>query len=287
MEAIAIPARLSHLNAVDLVTTFNEYVLTPFLGHEPVMSMGRRIIATWIFLYLGSLAIYFFFGGLDYLVYFYLLGNRLHGEAYLNTMDVRREIRMSVISLLIMSGMSTPAEILIQLGYSKEYTDPAQYGYMYLLVSPLLFIAFSDCIIYFIHRALHTRWLYRHVHKPHHSFVNTSPFAAFAFHPVDGYMQGVSYHIFVFLFPFHSAVHLVSLVAVSMWTINIHDRVTFGIPGVNGAAHHTIHHTTYKSNYGQYFTLWDKLCGTFRDPRLWKKQGAPTLTEKQVYGKDA
>lgn len=287
MEAIGITARLSQVSALELIAAFDQHVFAPALGAQEQMSLARRALATWIFLYIGSLLVYFLFASLDYFVYYYLLAKRLHPPTVLKTLDVRREIFMSVTSLLVMSAMSTPAEILIQLGYSKEYTDPALYGYPYLIISPLLFIAFSDCIIYFIHRALHTRWLYRHVHKPHHSFINTSPFAAFAFHPVDGYMQGVSYHIFVFLFPFHSAVHLVSLIAVSMWTINIHDRVNFAIPGINGAGHHTIHHTTYKSNYGQYFTLWDQICGTFRDPRLWKKQGAPTLTEKQVYGKNA
>lgn len=287
MEVLGISARASHICGNDLVTAFNNNVLSLILGSQPTMTLTRRFVATWIFLYVGAIAVYFTFASFDYFIYYVLLGKRIHGEALLKTLNIRREISMSVKSLILMSAMSAPAEILIQFGYSKEYTDPAEYGYLYLILSPLLFIAFSDCIIYFIHRALHTRWLYRHVHKPHHSFVNTSPFAAFAFHPVDGYMQGVSYHIFVFLFPFHSVVHLLSLVAVSMWTINIHDRVNFAIPGVNGAGHHTIHHTTYKSNYGQYTILWDSLFGTYRDPLLWKKQGAPTLSEKQVYGKDS
>lgn len=289
MEAILIPAKLTNFNGVDLVLATDRLLLQPFLGiiGDDGMSLGRRVVATWIFLYAGALLIYFLFGGFDFLVYHVILGKRLHGPDYLKTVDLKREIRMSVKSLFVMSGMSVPAEILIQLGYSKEYNDMYEYGLPYLIISPLLFIAFSDCMIYFVHRALHTRFLYKHIHKPHHSFINTTPFAAFAFHPVDGYMQGIAYHIFVFLFPMNSFVHLVSLACVSMWTINIHDRVSFGIPGINGAGHHTIHHTTYKSNYGQYFTFWDKLCGTFRDPALWRKQGAPVLSEKQVYGKDS
>lgn len=287
MEAILISSKLGSINGVQLVEAVDHAVFVGLLGADAEISLLRRVLSTWLFLYAGALLVYFIFGGLDFLVYFKLFGDRLHGKNYLKTTDIRREIRMSVRSLAVMSLFSVPAEILIQLGYSKEYTDARQYGIAYLILSPVLFILFSDCIIYFVHRALHTRMLYRHIHKPHHSFINTTPFAAFAFHPVDGYMQGVAYHIFVFVFPFHAAVHLVSLVAVSMWTINIHDRVSFGIPGVNGAGHHTIHHTTYKSNYGQYFTLWDQLCGTFRDPATWKKQGAPTLSEKQVYGKDS
>lgn len=287
MEAIGVVSRISSISGTQMVLQFDDKIFAPFLGHQSDLGIVRRFFVTWLFLYIGSLVVYFLFGTLDYIIYYIWLGDHFQSPSPDKKPNVAREISMSVKSLIVMSGFSTPAEVLIQLGYSKEYTDPAQYGYLYLIVSPLLFILFSDCVIYFIHRALHSRLLYRHIHKPHHSFVHTSPFAAFAFHPVDGYMQGVSYHIFVFLFPFHAAVHLVSLVVVSMWTINIHDRVTWGIPGLNGAAHHTIHHTTYKSNYGQYFTLWDKLCGTFRDPHAWKDQGAPSLTEKQVYGKHA
>jgi lathosterol oxidase len=37
-------------------------------------------------------------------------------------------------------------------------------------------------------------------------------------------------------------------------------------PFINGAAHHTIHHLYFNFNFGQYFTIWDRLGGTHRDP---------------------
>ena len=282
MEALGVVARLANLNTHDIIHVISDY-LQPIFPSD-ALTLPRRFLVTWLFLYVGSLLIYFFFGAIDYLLYFRLLSKRqppMRGSPP----DIPREIRMSVLSLAVMSAMSTPAEVAVQLGYGKVYYHPAQYGYLYLAISPFLFLAFSDFLIYFIHRGLHHPSIYKYIHKPHHSFINTSPFAAFAFHPMDGYMQGMSYQVFIFFLPFHSAVHLISLVVVSCWTINIHDRITLGIPGVNGAAHHTIHHTTFKSNYGQYTTVWDRLCGTYRDPVIWQKSGSPELTEKQVYGK--
>lgn len=35
---------------------------------------------------------------------------------------------------------------------------------------------------------------------------------------------------------------------------------------VNGSAHHSDHHTAYNYNYGQYFTLWDRIGGSYRHP---------------------
>lgn len=52
-------------------------------------------------------------------------------------------------------------------------------------------------------------------------------------------------------------------VFVNFWTVSIHDNegVYSGVI-LNGAEHHTIHHRKFIYNYGQYFTLWDRLCGT-------------------------
>ena len=35
---------------------------------------------------------------------------------------------------------------------------------------------------------------------------------------------------------------------------------------IMGAAYHTIHHTTYKYNYGHYFTYMDKIFGSLMPP---------------------
>ena len=37
-------------------------------------------------------------------------------------------------------------------------------------------------------------------------------------------------------------------------------------PIVNGSAHHMDHHVYYNYNYGQYFTLWDRIGGSFKSP---------------------
>lgn len=65
-------------------------------------------------------------------------------------------------------------------------------------------------------------------------------------------------------------VYLSLFVFVNIWTISIHDG-DYRIPGpliclINGAAHHVDHHLFFNYNYGQYFTLWDRLGGSYRHP---------------------
>lgn len=35
---------------------------------------------------------------------------------------------------------------------------------------------------------------------------------------------------------------------------------------INGSAHHSDHHTAFNYNYGQYFTLWDRIGGSYQYP---------------------
>ena len=129
---------------------------------------------------------------------------------------------------------------------------------------------------------LHHKMLYKPLHKLHHRYKETTPFSAYAFHPIDGWLQGCPYHIFVFLFPMHHVSYFISLACVGMWTINIHDRVTWNLPFVNGAAHHTVHHTGFNYNYGQYLVFWDKFGGSYKDPFVTAPyNGTPLDKEKR------
>jgi len=48
----------------------------------------------------------------------------------------------------------------------------------------------------------------------------------------------------------------------------IHDQVDFLSPSkfILSTGHHTIHHSKFNYNYGQFFTLWDRIGGSFRNP---------------------
>ena len=171
-------------------------------------------------------------------------------------------------------------------GHSLLYDDVNDYGVWYLILQIPLFVMFSDCLIYFIHRGLHHRLVYKHLHKPHHKWIMPTPFASHAFHPVDGYLQSLPYHIFPFVFPLHKLAYLALFGFINIWTVLIHDgEVLANNAVVNGAACHTVHHLYYRYNYGQFTTLWDRIGGSYRkadpeifDPALkmdhvtWRKQ---------------
>ncbi|RZS06593.1 hypothetical protein BHM03_00037279 [Ensete ventricosum] len=87
-----------------------------------------------------------------------------------------------------------------------------------------------------------------------------------AFHPLDGILQAVPYVIALFLVPTHFATLILLVFLEVVWTENVHDCIHGKIWPVMGAGYHTIHHTTYRHNYGHY-TIWmDWMFGTLRYP---------------------
>lgn len=67
----------------------------------------------------------------------------------------------------------------------------------------------------------------------------------------------------------NSYAYLASFVFIQIWTISIHDGVYLVThPAINSAAHHTVHHLEFNYNYGQYFTLWDRIGGSYRRPQF-------------------
>jgi lathosterol oxidase len=264
-----------------ILVALNKYVVDPALGAPPSIvpsgqdpltwidprySILRQFLIVWAFLYASTLILYFSMCSLTYWYYFTPRENNKAMWKYDGT-QIRAEMWTSVWSGCIMAGMTAPIEVAVIYGYSKVYSniDDHPLGIAYLPISMVMFFVFTDSTIYWIHRGLHHRKLYW-IHKLHHRYKHTTPWSAFSFHPLDGWSQGSPYHMFVFLFPMHKLLYFGVLFMVGLWTMNIHDRFTFDWFGVNGAAHHTIHHTKFHYNYGQYTVFWDRVFGTCMDP---------------------
>lgn len=181
--------------------------------------------------------------------------------------QIKKEIKLSLSSMPIMAILMAPLFCLEVNGYSKLYSNINDYGVFYLVFSLIMYLLFTDCLIYWIHRAEHHPKLY-FIHKQHHKWKVSTPFAAYAFNPLDGYLQALPYHLFPFLFPLHKIAYLSFFIFVMIWTVLIHDgKKLCNYSFINGAGHHNIHHLEFKYNFGQYFTLWDKIGNSHKAPK--------------------
>ncbi|XP_003737711.1 probable Delta(7)-sterol 5(6)-desaturase [Galendromus occidentalis] len=247
--------------------------LVPFSGESrtcidgsllPRGNIYRQYISVSLVVWLLGVIFYFLFAPLSY---WFLFDKRTFKHPRYLRNQIRMEISLTMAAMPVMSLLTAFWFVAEIRGYSKLYGDLNEHGLLYLALQLPLIVVFSDCLIYFIHRGLHHRLLYKHLHKPHHRWIVPTPFASHAFHPLDGYVQSLPYHIFPFLFPLNKLMYLAMFVFINLWTIMIHDGEAFANNSViNGAACHTVHHLYYRYNYGQFTTLWDRLGGSYRKP---------------------
>ncbi|KAF9579977.1 c-5 sterol desaturase, partial [Lunasporangiospora selenospora] len=185
------------------------------------------------------------------------------------------------------SSSTATSTLLAMLGPLAPYVEPFTDGWGYVALSVLCFLVFTDFGIYWIHRFLHHPLIYKRVHKPHHKWIIPTPYASHAFHFLDGYAQSVPYHIFVFFIPMQKYIYLGMFAFVNFWSVLIHDG-EYLVDGnvINSAAHHAVHHLYFNYNYGQYFTLWDRVGGSYRKPTE-DQYNQKAKLDKMVWAKQA
>ena len=155
------------------------------------------------------------------------------------------------------------------------YTDVDEYGWVWFVVSgPLLFLL-NDAGAYYVHRALHQKWMFKKIHRWHHRYVATSPYVTVAVHPGELLALQASSFLPLFFIPFHPAVIGGVLIYILVFNIVDHSgvRLVSRLPWQGPSMYHDDHHTQFHCNFGQHLMLWDRIHGTLR-------------RQKRQYGKD-
>ena len=212
----------------------------------------RQAISLYAITLVGILILYFGFASFSYFCFF---NQEMKKHPRYLKNQVQKEIICSLNSFLPLDALTLPWFLAEVRGHSMLYDNISDYGMAYAIFSVPFFRVFTDFLIYWIHRLEHHPWVYKRIHKPHHKWVVPTPFASHAFHPVDGYVQSLPYHFFVFMFPLHRLIYMSLFVFVNCWTILIHDSdMICNSPLekiINGPSHHTLHHLYFNVNYGQ------------------------------------
>jgi sterol desaturase/sphingolipid hydroxylase (fatty acid hydroxylase superfamily) len=162
-----------------------------------------------------------------------------------------------------------------QAGWLRRYEDVAERGWLWFAATVVLLVVLQDTYFYWTHRALHHRRLYRVVHRVHHRSTNPSPWTAYAFSPFEALVHAAFVPLVWLVVPMHEAAVFVFLAFMIVRNVLGHLSIELYWPGFTGGrfsgwhtttTHHTLHHQHFTSNYGLYFTFWDRVIGT-TDPR--------------------
>ena len=210
------------------------------------------------------------------------LAHRLIGS-WPSAADLRREITYSLSSVAVFAAIAAIVLALVVSGHAEIYVDPKKHGVAWLVLSLPLMVIWHDTYFYWVHRLLHTRWLFRHIHGIHHRSRNPSPFAAYAFHPLEALLNGLVTLLPLLVVPMNLAVLVVFELHQVIRNTHSHAAVETLPRGFarhwfwgrfSTTTYHHLHHETAQGNYSLWFTWWDRWCGTARRDYLERYESA-------------
>lgn len=152
-------------------------------------------------------------------------------------------------------------------------------------------LVMEDFSHYWIHRWLHTPWMYKNIHCVHHEYTAPSALAASYAHPYEVLLQGLATFSGPLLLRPHVFVLYIWVNLRQLSAIETHSGYDFPFSPNNilfflgGADLHDYHHRTYNGAYSSNFIWWDVLFGTakpyFESKRKKaskkKKEAAPAI----------
>ena len=131
-----------------------------------------------------------------------------------------------------------------------------------------VFAALDDFLFYWMHRALHTKWLFKNIHGIHHRILTPWAVTGHYMHPVEYVATG----LLMLVGPVVLGAHVATVflwIAFRQWeAAEGHSGYDLPwspaklFPGGNGAVHHDLHHAKIHGNYAGYFPHCDRWFGT-------------------------
>ena len=181
------------------------------------------------------------------------------------TAQIRRDQRQSLLSLSVIAIMLSLGHWAYEtLGWGLRPLPGIGGAVFSLVVSLVLF----DTWFYWLHRLIHSRLLYRRVHRWHHLTTTPVTWSNNSDRLIDN----------LFLQSYWLVAHLIIPIApAALFAHKIYDQIT-GVIGHSGyehsgrwscppsplvgVTHHDQHHQFFRCNYATHFTWWDQVMGT-------------------------
>ncbi|KAL7017925.1 hypothetical protein ACKWTF_010569 [Chironomus riparius] len=117
-----------------------------------------------------------------------------------------------------------------------------------------------DIANYTVHRTLHHKLLYKHIHKMHHEFISSIAIALIHAHPIE--------HLFSNIFPIAIVPFVLRCHISTAWiwvmvllASSIIEHSGYHLPFINSTEFHDFHHVKFDSNYST-LGLMDRIFGT-------------------------
>ena len=192
--------------------------------------------------------------------------DRIQRGRTLPAAKVRRDILQSVRSLLSIAFMFALGHIFyarFHIGFTAWPTSIWS-----VVLSFLGSMAVYDTWFYWMHRLLHTKRLYRSIHRWHHLSLPSVAWSNNSDTLLDNLFLQSYWLVAHLILPISPLVLLAHKLYDHVSGIIGHSGVEHGggicwpPSPLNSVTHHDQHHRFFNCNYSPHFTIWDRLMGT-------------------------
>jgi len=186
-------------------------------------------------------------------------------------LEMKNEIKWSLSTFVIFGCNGSLMFYFINQGYTQMYPDIAARGWGYFWLSVMAAVLIHDTYFYWAHRLMHHKLLFKRVHLVHHQSKNPTPWASFSFHPTEAFLEVLILPLVLFTLPISPwalFTFLNYMVVMNVWGHLGYELLPRSFPRTFPwslsltSTHHNMHHSKNNCNYGFYFSVWDRLCGT-------------------------
>ncbi len=185
--------------------------------------------------------------------------------------EVWREVRYSASSVFIFGVIGAVTSCAVQRGWTRIYWSIDERGWVWFWGSVGCAILLHDTYFYWTHRLMHHPRLFRWFHRTHHLSHNPTPWAAYAFDPLEAVVQGAIFPLAIIIMPMHPLAFVVFMVWQIFFNVIGHAGYEYNRRGFmdswlkyisNTPTNHIMHHEKMRGNYGLYFSFWDRVMRT-------------------------
>ena len=245
---------------------------------QPDLTQTTVLQARWILLMLLRNFVYLWlaYGSIHYILYI----KKMHGTDrkyhpdWMAKNNKRFTFNNQVLDNVFWSSVSG---LLFWTGYEVLYIWAASNDRVPLISfrqNPVWFIAlfiviilFRDVHFYLVHRLLHTRFLFKHVHSLHHRNFNIAPWSGLSMHPIEhlGYFSGLLIHFIIPSHPVHIFFHAAHLSLIPISGHTGFEGPLFKGKLPIGSYFHYLHHRYVNCNFGSDIVPLDRWFGKYYD----------------------
>lgn len=241
----------------------------------PEVSSPAIYLIYFLIFFVAIVVRYFVAAGIFYGYFFIWKSEKFRSQRLskrkLRKKQLKNEISWSIWSSLIFALIGSLTYWLWDNELTEIYINPSQYRFWYLPMSLIVVLLIHETYYYWVHRLMHHPMVFKKVHKVHHDSLTPTPWTAFSFHPWESFIEALILPVIILFIPINIYVLGFYLLLMTISSVINHldieifpKKFRSNWPGnqLINATHHHYHHKEFFTNYGLYFTFWDKWMGT-------------------------